>query len=247
MKLFYLRDTRGNTGSSCMFWAENGNGYTTNLDKAHVYTLEEAQRYINNRHTDVPLSKESVDTVATVRVDHQYLDDCMAGLATDCDQYVIHCSIGDFDGNDVYWKAQKGSTVNLSDALILTAEEVKHALWNDAVAFYRLEYVQSISRRTLQVKNINERRMVTSAGIRKPKCKRDRPTTGRTRGNCPQCGKVTWGFIPHETYTCAEAAGERHGFNFSDCAEVARFTRNCKEAAFNSVRSIAKKVEGPRA
>lgn len=75
MTSFYLRDTRSNTGSSCMFWAENGNGYTTNLDRAHVYTLEEAQSHFNDRHTDVPLSKALVDELVTVRVDHQYLDE----------------------------------------------------------------------------------------------------------------------------------------------------------------------------
>ena len=227
MTTFYLRDTRSNVGSTCMFWAKDGNGYTSNLDKAHVYTLEEAQRDFNSRHTDVPLSKELVDAVATVRVDHQYLDDCMAGLATGCDQYVIHCNIGDFDGNDVYWKAQKGSTVNLSDALVLSSEEVRHALWNDAVAFYHLEYAQSISRRTLQVKNVNERRMVTAAGIRKPKRKRERPTSGRTRGNCRHCGKVTWGFNPYEAYTCAEAAREKYGASWlDDCKEAAAYVRS---------------------
>ena len=227
MTTFYLRDTRSNVGSTCMFWAKDGNGYTSNLDKAHVYTLEEAQRDFNSRHTDVPLSKKLVDAVATVRVDHQYLDDCMAGLATGCDQYVIHCNIGDFDGNDVHWKAQKGSTVNLSDALVLSAEEVRHALWNDAVAFYHLEYAQSISRRTLQVKNVNERHMVTAAGIRKPKRKRERPTSGRTRGNCRHCGKVTWGFNPYEAYTCAEAAREKYGASWlDDCKEAAAYVRS---------------------
>ena len=227
MTTFYLRDTRSNVGSTCMLWAKDGNGYTSNLDKAHIYTLEEAQRYFNRRHTDVPLSKGLVDAVATVRVDHQYLDDCMAGLATGCDQYVIHCNIGDFDGNDVYWKAQKGSTVNLSDALVLSAEEVRHALWNDAVAFYHQEYAQSISRRTLQVKNVNERRMVTAAGIRKPKRKRERPTSGRTRGNCRHCGKVTWGFNPYEAYTCAEAAREKYGASWlDDCKEAAAYVRS---------------------
>ena len=90
MTSFYLRDSRGNTGSSCMFWAENGNGYTTNLDRAHVYTLEEAQRHFNDRHTDVPLSKALVDELATVRVDHQYLDESQGGLGADGGEYVIH-------------------------------------------------------------------------------------------------------------------------------------------------------------
>jgi len=212
-----------------MFWALNGNGYTSNLDKAHIYTMEEAQRYFNGRHTDVPLSKALVDELVTVRVDHQYLDDSMAGLAIGCDKYVIHCCIGDFDGNDVYWKAQKGSTVCLSDALILTAEEVRHALWNDEVAFYPLEYVKSISRRTFQARNVNERRMITAAGIRKPKRRRERPTTGRHRGNCPDCGRGTWGLNPYELYTCAEAVREKYNANYiDDCDEAARFSKERK-------------------
>lgn len=232
MTSFYLRDTRTNVGSTCMFWAENGNGYTTNLDRAHVYTLEDAQRHIDSRHTDVPLSKELVDELATERVDHQYLDGCMAGLATYCNQYVVHCMQGDYDGNDVYWKSEKGHSVNLTEALVLTRDEVEAAvLVLDAVTIYRLEYVQSISRRTFQTASINERRMITAAGIRKPKRPRSRPTTGRTRGNCPYCGKVTWGFNPYEAYTCAEAAAERHGISFSDCDDATRFSTARKELA----------------
>lgn len=223
MTAFYLRDTRSNVGSTCMLWAKDGCGYTSNLDKAHVYTLEEAQRHFNSRHADVPLCKELVDAAATVRVDHQHLDDCMAGLATGCGQYVIHVK-GDWDGNDVYWKTTSGSSVNLSEALVLKKAEAKEAVrLFDDVIIYPLPYVQSISRRTLQVNNINERRMITAAGIRKPKRKRERPTTGRTRGNCPECGKVTWGFIPYEAYTCAEAANERAGFKLYDsCTDVPR-------------------------
>jgi hypothetical protein len=231
MTSFYLRDSRGNTGSSCMFWAENGNGYTTNLDKAHVYTLEEAQSHFNSRHTDVPLSKELVDEVATVRVDHQYLDESKAGLVAGCNEYVIHVK-GDWDGNDVYWKATGGSSVNLSEALVLKKAEAKEAVrLFDDVIIYSLSDAQSISRRTLQAANVNERRMITAAGIRKPKRKRERRTTGRTRGNCPYCGKVTWGFNPYEAYTCAEATSERHGIYFSDCDDAARYNKARKEAA----------------
>ncbi|MGX5834751.1 hypothetical protein ACWIJ6_11530 [Aeromonas piscicola] len=230
MSTFYLRDTRSNTGSSCMFWAINGNGYTTNLDKAHVYTLEEAQRYIDSRHTDVPLSKELVDEVSTARVDHQYLDESRAGLMAGCNEYVIHVK-GDWDGNDVYWKGHIGSSVNLSEALVLNKADAKEAVrLFDDVIIYSLPYVQSISRRTMQVKNINERRMITAAGIRKPKRPRSLSTTGRSRGNCPDCGKVTWGFNPYEAYTCAEAASEKYGAShLDDCDDAARYNKARKE------------------
>lgn len=233
MTNFYLRDSRGNTGSSCMFWAENGNGYTTNLDRAHVYTLEEAQRHFNDRHTDVPLSKALVDELVTVRVDHQYLDESQGGLGADGSEYVIHVNRGDYDGNDVYWKAERGSTVNLSDALVLTKDEAEQAMrFLDDAVIYPLLYVVSISRRTFQARNINERRMITVAGIRKPKRRRERPTTGRTRGNCPDCGKVTWGLNPYEAYTCAEAAREKYGASYiDDCEDAARYSKARKEAA----------------
>lgn len=230
---FYLRDTRTNVGSTCMFWALNGNGYTSNLDKAHIYTLEEAQRYINSRPTDVPLSKALVDELVTVRVDHQYLDESQGGEVVDGGEYVIHVSRGDYDGNDVYWKAERGCTANLSDALVLTKDEAEQAMrFLDDAAIYPFLYVVSISRRTFQARNVNERRMITVAGIRKPKRRRYRPTTGRTRGNCPDCGKVTWGFNPHEAYTCAEAVREKYGAShIDDCDDAASYNKARKELA----------------
>ncbi|HHO0771144.1 TPA: hypothetical protein ACSP2J_002484 [Aeromonas hydrophila] len=233
---FYLRDTRTNVGSTCMFWALNGNGYTSNLDKAHIYTLEEAQRYINSRPTDVPLSKALVDELATTRVDHQYLDEGKSGLVTGCEQYVIHVLRGDFDGNDVYWKAVSPfcQSVNFGHAsVLLSSIEAEIAVKVlDGAAIYPLEYVRSISRRTFQASNINERRMITAAGIRKPKRRRERPTTGRTRGNCPHCGKVTWGFNPYEAYTCAEAVREKYGAShIDDCDDAASYNKARKELA----------------
>ncbi|MFM1640927.1 hypothetical protein [Aeromonas salmonicida] len=228
MTSFYLRDTRSNTGSSCMFWAENGNGYTTNLDKAHVYTQEEAQSHFNDRHTDVPLSKALVDELVTVRVDHQYLDESQGGEVADGGEYVIHISRDDCDGNDVYWKAERGCTANLSDALVLTKDEAEQAMrFLDDAVIYPFLYAVSISRRTFQARNVNERRMITAAGIRKPKRRRERPTTGRTRGNCRDCGRVTWGFNPYENYTCAEAAREKYGASWlDDCKEAAAYVRS---------------------
>lgn len=230
---FYLRDTRSNVGSTCMFWALNGNGYTSNLDKAHVYTLEEAQSHFNDRYTDVPLSKSLVDELVTVRVDHQYLDESQGGEVVDGGEYVIHVSRGDYDGNDVYWKAERGCTANLSDALVLTKDEAEQAMrFLDDAVIYPFLYVVSISRRTFQASNVNERRMITVAGIRKPKRRRERPTTGRHRGNCPDCGKVTWGLNPYEAYTCAEAAREKYGAShIDDCEDAARYSKARKEAA----------------
>ncbi|MCW3171395.1 hypothetical protein [Shewanella subflava] len=227
-QLFYLRDSRSNVGDTCMFWAKNGLGYTSDLNKAHVYTKEEAQRYFDSRETDIPYSKDQIDQLATVRVDHQYLPTTSLPFIehdTDC---VIHI-VGDYNGNDIYWLTDAYHSVEYSDALVLPqAEALKKAVhlakYNVETVIYPKSVIDHIARRTFQVSNVNKRKMVTGAGIKNnhPR-KRNRPTTGRTRGNCPDCGKVTWGFNPYELYTCAEAKNERLGLGyqlFDNCEDV---------------------------
>ncbi|WP_259474713.1 hypothetical protein [Shewanella xiamenensis] len=235
-QLFYLRDSRTNVGTSCLFWAHHGCGYTSNLDKAHVYTLEEAQRKFNSRHTDVPLCKELVDELSTVRVDCQYLPS--DGEKAGCDEYVISPK-GKWDGNDVYWLGVDMFSVNYKSAFVFSyrrALERIDELGIEANIFAKAE-IDAIARRTFQASNINERKMITAAGIRKPKRKRHRQTTGKTRGNCPHCGAITWGFNPYEAYTCAQADAEDRGFNLYD---------NCKEVKLAKQMRKAK-IEGEAA
>jgi hypothetical protein len=225
-QLFYLRDTRSDVGDSCMFWAKDGAGYTSDLNKAHVYTKEEAQRYFNGRDTDIPYSKEQVDQLATIRVDHQYLSNVDF---TDTDElFVIHI-VGDYNGNDIYWLTDAYHSIEYADALVLSYVEalkkMEHlAKYNVKACAYSKLSIDAIARRTFQVSNVNKRKMVTGAGI---KCnhprKRNRATTGRTRGNCPHCGNITWGLNPYEAYTCAEAKNESLGIDyrlFDTCEDV---------------------------
>ena len=39
---FYMLCTRETVGSNASFHCHNGNGYSSNIDRAHVYTQEEA-------------------------------------------------------------------------------------------------------------------------------------------------------------------------------------------------------------
>lgn len=233
---FYLRDSRSNVGSTCMFWAEAG-GYTSNLDLAEVFTKESAQQHFDGRHTDVPLCKELVDEESVVRVDHQYLK--QSGKSKGCTEYVVR--VGQrCNGNDVYWLTVDFSSVNYKAAAVFSYESALQRLaelkeiGSDGT-IYAKSHVDSVARRTFQANNINERRMITAAGIRKPKRKRRRAITGRTRGNCPHCGKVTWGMNPYEAYTCVKAENERSGWErfstgFEGCADVAEAKKARKEA-----------------
>jgi hypothetical protein len=71
--LFYLQDSRTYVGNDVMWWALNGNGYTTDLRKAHVYTKEQAQAKHNARETDIPWPKEYIDERWRPAVDCQYI------------------------------------------------------------------------------------------------------------------------------------------------------------------------------
>jgi hypothetical protein len=196
---FYLRDTRGNTGSSCMFWAEGGCGYTTNLDRSEVFSREEAQKYADRQYHFIPLSKSKVDAVATVRVDMQYLKinvDFSKGI-------IINRHPGSYDGNDIFFDdGDGGYTADYEKAAVYkSAEDVLNSGLTGA-ALSKV-FLDSICRRTVQAESINHRKMITASGIKYQAPRKQRMTTGKTRGNCPCCGKITWDYNPYENAFCS--------------------------------------------
>ncbi|WP_372834885.1 hypothetical protein [Pontibacterium sp.] len=199
---FYLRDTRSDVGSTCMFWAKDGRGYVSDLDKAEVFTREEAQKYADRQNHFIPLSKTKVDALTTVRVDMQYLK-----LNTDFSKGVIvHRHCGQYDGNDIFFDDGVGGyTADYSKAKIYESTVALCQLQNQSGAALSKAFLDTICRRTLQAENVNHRKMITAAGI-KYRAPRKRATTGKTRGNCPECGKITWDYNPYENAYCSEHA-----------------------------------------
>ena len=80
-QLFYLQDSRGYIGNDVLWWAKDGNGYTTDLSKAEIYAEAEAQRKHDSRRTDIPWPKEYIDAKTRPAVDMQYIkrDEALAG------------------------------------------------------------------------------------------------------------------------------------------------------------------------
>jgi hypothetical protein len=70
--LYYLQDTRQYVGNCILFWA-NPSGYTCDLDKAAVFSKEEAYAQHRSRKSDKPLLKSKVDKAAVRHVDIQLL------------------------------------------------------------------------------------------------------------------------------------------------------------------------------
>lgn len=78
---YYLQDSRSYLGNDVLWWALEGNGYTTDLSKAQVYSKEEALRLHQNRPSDIPWPKRYVDAKVRPAVDMQYLnrEEALAG------------------------------------------------------------------------------------------------------------------------------------------------------------------------
>ena len=196
---FYLRDTRSDVGSTCMFWAKDGRGYASDLRKAEVFSHEEAQKYADRQDHFVPLSKAAVDAVATIRVDMQL-------LKLNCDfskGIVIHRRFTSYDGNDIFFDdGEGGCTADYNEAKVYAEADDLAALPNQYGAVLSKAFLDTICRPTIQQKNINHRKMITAAGIKYRSPRKKRTGTGKTRGNCPECGKITWDYNPHENAYC---------------------------------------------
>ena len=212
---FYLRDTRSDVGSTCSFWGIDGYGYTSDLDKAEVFDFDTAQKYADEQRHFIPLSKARVDEVATIRVDMQYLK-----LSTDFSQgIVINRWIGQYDGNDIFFDNGNGTnTANYNEAKVYGSIEAITELANQSGAVMSKAFLDTICRRTVQRENINHRKMITSAGIRYRAPRKRKGTTGKTRGNCPGCGKITWDHNPYENAWCSDDCRHEHDRNFRYCA-----------------------------
>lgn len=74
-RLFYVQDTRTIVGNCISWWAKDRCGYTCHLERAHVFTEEEAVQIARGRETDVPWPKDVIDAIAGRMVDHQRLPD----------------------------------------------------------------------------------------------------------------------------------------------------------------------------
>lgn len=79
--LFYVQDSRSYVGNDMLFWGLNGNGYTTDLRRAQLYTQEQAQAMHNSRETDIPWPKEYIEAKTRPACDMQYVkrEEALAG------------------------------------------------------------------------------------------------------------------------------------------------------------------------
>lgn len=184
--LFYLEDSRSNTGSRAMFW-KLGGGYTSHLGEAELFTRERAVKQYECRDTDLPWPQPYINARAEIGVDSQYLNQAEAAamLSTDGRIYVAYARA--WDGNDLVWESLAGKpTSNLREAIRPTADSAEYyqgrgfEIWKD-------DYIDAKSRQVVRHNLLDHKKALREVGLKLPKIKRQR--IRRYTVKCDGCGR----------------------------------------------------------
>lgn len=196
-EFFYLRDSRGDTGSSAMFWAASG-GYTTDLNRAEKFTREKALGQHGSRETDEPLRCDLVDGLSYRAVDCQYIEGADCYDHSNC--YVIQVK-GSWDGNNIKFVSREGGHTYDYDKAELVGGDHSTEISGSQIMLSK-EALDKIARPVVKAERLNIPLLFKFAGIKFKKPRKARPTTGKTRHNCPGCAKFVWDYNPYDAPFC---------------------------------------------
>lgn len=207
---FYLACFRDNVGSNVGWHCVDGQGYSTDVSKAHVYTREQAQlKWDLGREYDQPISADHVDALTVWKVDHQYIS-MDSQISESVNAYAVFVKQR-WNGNDVYWlnKRTLTTSLNFKKATTFTLAEVQDLLSESANSekYVVIPYqdAEKAKRRTFSSKSFNARTMVQGAGLVTPKRikkARRRKANPKHLFNCPRCGKLNWQHNPYDFEGC---------------------------------------------
>ena len=71
--MYYIQDIRNLTGNCPVWMTVDKNGYTSDIEKAALFTYEEAMKIYKENNMDLPWKKEDVEAATRKIVDIQYL------------------------------------------------------------------------------------------------------------------------------------------------------------------------------
>lgn len=216
---FYKTSPHGDVGSNLSFHVKDGNGYSTNLNDAHVYTREEAQGEVDkgwlrtSNTEELFLSADHVDELAVKKVDCQYVKCFYPENKDSNNEYVIYIK-GHWDGNDLGFVSDLHYNYDYSKARVFKEEDLA-SLELDNYCVIPKSHADEISRKTFQSSNINRRKMISGAGITGILKKKVSNKSGKVRWNCPHCGKIAWQENPYDFETCSDVSCKGYNFNFN--------------------------------
>lgn len=183
---FYLQDARSCTGNDMMWWAQDGNGYTSNIDKAHVYSLEDAMRQFEMRGFDMPWPKGYIDGLTHPAVDLQYLKQEDVSAVQD-ELFYVNLT-NQMVGNDAMWIATCGRSSNLSDAKLFTRAQAEEACKVHLFGFaWPKSYIDGKARMVMNVERADRKDASKACGQDLPKRVFDKSVRERLR--CAGCSR----------------------------------------------------------
>lgn len=190
---YYLQDSRSYVGSNMVWWAKDGQGYTTDLTKAHVYTKAEAIQMHRSRELDIPWPKAYVDEKHRRVVDMQviYAADWLTPNvelteASEVEYYIQNTTR--FDGNDVIWLAPSGLrlTTEINRAEVFTyAAAMRVTSQKDNTVMWPKDYTDSKSRPSVDFNFMDRDTALSGTGI----VLTPPPKPERIRYRCHSCGR----------------------------------------------------------
>lgn len=201
--LFYLQDSRSNTGTRAMFWRLGG-GYTSNLDQAEQFTMERAVKQFESRETDLPWPVAYIRARAEIGVDCQYLTRSEAESYRDDDRRVYVSYARDWDGNDLVWIGGTGPTSNLEEAIHPPASAAADYK-RQGFELWPCGYIVERSRPVVRASQLNHKQALGAAGLKLPKI--TRPRIRRYILNCAGCGRFLG---EHQVYGDCPNCGENN-------------------------------------
>ncbi len=71
---YYIQDKRQYVGNDMLFWTQSKGGYTTDLDKAGLFTEAEAREICRHRKSDIAWPENHLKEVCKKVVDMQYVN-----------------------------------------------------------------------------------------------------------------------------------------------------------------------------
>ncbi|HBN6266188.1 TPA: hypothetical protein L3N15_004169 [Vibrio parahaemolyticus] len=222
--MFYK--TNGSIGGSTtvLFWGKKSCGYTSNIDEAEIYSLEQMQEEVDKgwfrNDFEIPLSVPLVNELAQWRVDSQLINLKASSYphCVDPNGEYVAVKKNAWSGNDLAFSSSdlEGRSYNYSEATVFSENDAKKHTKPDVDNGWWIipKYLtDEIARRTFQATNINRRAMISGAGIvglkKKPVRK---PSSGKTRMNCPACGRINWQYNPYDFEGCSNQSCDEHNY-----------------------------------
>jgi hypothetical protein len=192
-----LLDSRSTVGTALMFWALEG-GYTSNITKAEIFSVEDARRQHTSRHSDIPLRLDYLEARKERMVDCQYLNstyrpDTVGKLLAFAPETLFFPMVpNQWDGNAVYFVAREGCpSTDVDKARLYTRDEAQMLLEAGGHQLWAQEHIESLAYWRIPEPAVDRKQALRDTGIELIK-----PVRTRLTYRCEGCGR----FCTPETY-----------------------------------------------